>query len=227
MPDTLITNLTSGNPAQSGDELVINRGGADRKITAGSIAALASAGPVQLPIITNRYYHPIGFTGQGANVTTDEYEDTLFAVPIVFGSDVTLTRIGISCAMEEAGISAVLGIYPSGANGFPDAQNPIDTVTVDLSTAGDKEGVVSVPCTAGEIYWLAGMIEASAVATVIQGGNTDAVSSMRFYGSDGAIGQTIDIIFAVRSYDGTLPSPFGASTLFAGLNPPVIWVRVV
>src|SRR6185369_1029277 len=42
MPNTKITNLTAGNPAQSGDEIPINRGGLDRKITAGSIAALAS-----------------------------------------------------------------------------------------------------------------------------------------------------------------------------------------
>jgi hypothetical protein len=44
MADTKITDLTTGNPAESGDEIPINRGGLDRKITAGSIAALATAG---------------------------------------------------------------------------------------------------------------------------------------------------------------------------------------
>jgi hypothetical protein len=42
MADAKITDLTTGNPAQSGDELPINRAGADRKVTAGSIAALAT-----------------------------------------------------------------------------------------------------------------------------------------------------------------------------------------
>lgn len=44
MADSLITNLTAGNPAQSGDELVANRSGSDVKLTAGSIAALSAPG---------------------------------------------------------------------------------------------------------------------------------------------------------------------------------------
>lgn len=41
MADTKISALASGNPAQSGDELPIARSGANYKVTAGSIAALA------------------------------------------------------------------------------------------------------------------------------------------------------------------------------------------
>jgi len=40
MADSKISALTSGNPAQSGDEIPIARGGANYKITAGSIALL-------------------------------------------------------------------------------------------------------------------------------------------------------------------------------------------
>lgn len=40
MANTKISALTSGNPAQSGDEIPIARSGANYKITAGSIAAL-------------------------------------------------------------------------------------------------------------------------------------------------------------------------------------------
>jgi hypothetical protein len=40
MADSKISALTSGNPAQSGDEIPIARGGANYKITAGSIASL-------------------------------------------------------------------------------------------------------------------------------------------------------------------------------------------
>jgi len=42
MPNSKITDLTAGDPAQSGDELPINRGGLDRKLTAGSIATLGN-----------------------------------------------------------------------------------------------------------------------------------------------------------------------------------------
>jgi hypothetical protein len=42
MADSKITDLTTGNPAQSGDEIPINRGGLDRKVTAASIAALTT-----------------------------------------------------------------------------------------------------------------------------------------------------------------------------------------
>jgi hypothetical protein len=36
MPNSLITNLIDGSPVQAGDELVINRGGLDRKLIVGS-----------------------------------------------------------------------------------------------------------------------------------------------------------------------------------------------
>jgi hypothetical protein len=44
MANLKISQLTSGNPAQSGDQIPINRGGANFSITASSIAALASGG---------------------------------------------------------------------------------------------------------------------------------------------------------------------------------------
>ena len=49
MADSKISALTSGNPAQSGDEIPIARGGANYKITAGSIASLSGNGDVVGP----------------------------------------------------------------------------------------------------------------------------------------------------------------------------------
>lgn len=46
MPNTKISGLTAGNPAQSGDEIPIARAGANFKVTAASIAALSPAGTV-------------------------------------------------------------------------------------------------------------------------------------------------------------------------------------
>ena len=45
MADTKISALTSGDPAQSGDEIPIARSGANYKVTAGSVAALATPPP--------------------------------------------------------------------------------------------------------------------------------------------------------------------------------------
>lgn len=40
MPDLKISQLTNGNPAQTNDQIPINRGGVNFSITAGSISAL-------------------------------------------------------------------------------------------------------------------------------------------------------------------------------------------
>lgn len=42
MANTKITDLAAGDPAQSTDEIPVNRGGVDKKITAGSIVALTT-----------------------------------------------------------------------------------------------------------------------------------------------------------------------------------------
>jgi hypothetical protein len=51
MANSKISALTSGNPAQSGDEIPIARGGANYKITAGSIASLSGNGDVVGPAL--------------------------------------------------------------------------------------------------------------------------------------------------------------------------------
>lgn len=45
MADLTIDQLTAGNPAQSGDELPIQRGGSNFKVTAGSIVSLMGSSP--------------------------------------------------------------------------------------------------------------------------------------------------------------------------------------
>jgi len=59
MADVKISGLTSGNPAQSGDEIPIARSGANYKVTAGSIAALAGGG-------TTTYAATFDNSGSGA-----------------------------------------------------------------------------------------------------------------------------------------------------------------
>lgn len=56
MPSQKISQMTSGNPAQSGDIIPIDRSGSNLSITAGSIAALASSGVMS--------GHPFAYAGQ-------------------------------------------------------------------------------------------------------------------------------------------------------------------
>lgn len=54
MADLKISQLSDGDPAQSGDQVPVNRGGSNFRITAGSIADLADAGaPTDAPYITS------------------------------------------------------------------------------------------------------------------------------------------------------------------------------
>jgi len=66
MADTKISALTSGNPAQSTDEIPIARSGANFKITAGSVAALAVAGST-----TQLQYNNAGSFGGISGVTSN------------------------------------------------------------------------------------------------------------------------------------------------------------
>ncbi|NDG33440.1 hypothetical protein EB118_25720, partial [bacterium] len=69
MADTKISALTSGNPAQSGDEIPIARSGANYKITAGSIASLSSTPPGGSN--TQVQFNNSGAFGGSANLTWD------------------------------------------------------------------------------------------------------------------------------------------------------------
>jgi hypothetical protein len=75
MADTKISALTSGNPAQSGDEIPIARSGANYKITAGSIASLG--GDVDGPASSTdnavaRFDSTTGKLIQNSGVTIDD-----------------------------------------------------------------------------------------------------------------------------------------------------------
>lgn len=71
--DTKISALTSGNPAQAGDEIPINRSGVNFKVTATSIAALAGAvtvGGANVWTNTNSFNSNVYFGGTTAAFPT-------------------------------------------------------------------------------------------------------------------------------------------------------------
>ena len=53
MPDLKMSQLTNGNPAQTNDQIPINRGGVNFSITAGSIAALPSSSSATTQVLFN------------------------------------------------------------------------------------------------------------------------------------------------------------------------------
>jgi hypothetical protein len=223
MPDTLITDLTSGNPAQSGDELVINRGGADRKVTAGSIAALASGGlPLQLPIRDGRYYAPLTMRITDSPTTTDTFNGLIVAVPFIASEAKTWNRIGINCVDGSAGIGVRIGIYSSAANGLPDALL-VDSGELDFSSSGNKEATISQALSANTLYWLALVAESSAVATFLNF-STGADEALLFYGASDGSGASASEVRGTQAY-GALPATFPAATITDSSTPPYIWLR--
>lgn len=228
MPDTLITNLTDGNPAQSGDEIPINRGGLDRKITAGSIAALASGGglPLQLPIQSGRYYSAItvGTISASTVLGVADYGNTMFAIPFVCSETKTWTEIGISCATTEAGVTIRLGIYSSGSDGLPDAR-AVDAGEIELSTADVLPITISQSLTANTRYWLVALFESGALGEVLgyTGSQISSLSHFMFGASGGFSFAGVAGVLKAQAY-GALPASFGAIDDYDSLMP-YIWLR--
>jgi hypothetical protein len=222
MADTKISALTDGNPAQSDDQIPVNRGGVNRRITAGSIAALASGLPLQLPIIADRYYYGLGSETGAGSEAADTWDGLVVAVPFIAGSSDTLTRIGINVAAAQAGVTAWLGIYSSGADGLPDS--PIDSTEVSLAATGNVEGTISAAVTQGQRYWMACAVEADGTAELQVDTIIPAISFL-VYGTDENMG-TVSCVTASHIF-GDLPDPFGTVTYETSDSPPFMWVRKV
>jgi hypothetical protein len=222
MPDTLITNLTSGNPAQSGDELVINRGGADRKVTAGSIAALASGGglPLQLPIQDGAYYSSPG-DELGSFSLGDWGPDYLFAIPVIFGEARTWTKIGINCTSENAGDVMRLGIYADNGGTPVGGALVLDAGEVDLSTTGEKEKDISQALAGFEYVWLAGLLNGS--TALITGINNSTLWSW-VGGRTSPTGRATFELGFIQAY-GALPATFPSADDGSASIKPYIWLR--
>jgi hypothetical protein len=131
MANSKISALTDGNPAQSGDEIPIARGGANYKITAGSIASLNGTVVVQEDVGTAANEIPLNqYLGANAYVDTE-------TPALNIGTGIT-TGTGTICK-ANGGLSG--GIYRM-------------TILIDLTglnsggTAGDIIGVngTALPC---------------------------------------------------------------------------------
>lgn len=91
MANTKISALTSGNPAQSGDVIPIDRAGTNFSITAGSIAALTSSLPNNPSAISTKTAPYTAQQTDGTILCNGSVSSTITNVVETSGSVVTLT----------------------------------------------------------------------------------------------------------------------------------------
>lgn len=220
MVDTKISALTDGDPALSTDEIPAARAGGNVKLTAGSIAGLASPSDFQSSIVTGYYYTYKGLETSAAGSLA---ADTLYAIPIWFSSTETWTRIGIDVFFADAGKSARLGIYNNSASNRPGTLL-VDAGTVSVAVAAAVEATISQSLAANTLYWLA-IVTDTATAQFRQG-SLDVGANTWVYGVDDPLQFNDGISFGVAHAFGALPDPFGTVDTTVG-KMPLIWLRKV
>lgn len=240
MPDLKISQLTAGDPAQGTDELPAARAGANVKLTAQSIADLASGGtPVpsdfQPAIVTNKYYHSklIGnFNGAAPQA------DQLVAYPIWFSHTETWTRIGteIFTGSGSSTEKIRLGIY-SDSGGYPGARL-LDSGELSLQNSGEISATISQSLSANTVYWLVQNTNDTSGITSVSGDGS------QMFANDYPLGSWLFGNNPALDYDGApkcyyrtlaygaLPDPFGTpdgiiSNAPSSSGMAAIWLRKV
>jgi hypothetical protein len=167
MADTKISALTSGNPAQSGDEIPIARTGANYKITAGSIAALASVSPAGSD--TYVQFNDAGSFGADAGLAYNKTTNTLSTERVNLGTAGAATGI----LTLSGSTSGTVTLQPAAAAG---------TYTLTLPTSDGNSGEVLTTDGSGVLSWAASA-----------GGSPGGSSGQLQYNNAGAFGGTSGI----------------------------------
>ena len=199
--------------------------GAGLSMVAGVLTAVGGSGgglPLQLPIQDGRYYVSHLGTRQMFGNTLGAWADVLVAAPFVAIEAKTWTEIGIHCDNGNAGISARLGIYASGADGLPDALI-LDAGEVDLSTSGNKTITISQALDANTIYWLVCCVQNDATARILWTDTTNTLALL-FSGLSSATQFPSGCVVGAHAY-GALPSAFPSPAITDDYVPIYIWLR--
>jgi len=240
MADLKISQLTDGDPALATDEIPAARAGANVKLTAQSIADLASATAIpsdfQPAIVTGNYYTssvavPVGY--DSASISGDEI--SLFAFPFWTSHDETWTRMVISVITGTANAADVLrvGVWGNGTDNLPGAL-VVDAGELSLGSSGEVSATISEALTKNTVYWVGGIwtTAASAIAELACLVNTGSRSIASVLGTQSAAASYVDgndggVISYYRSIAyGTLPDPFGTPDGLMS-KTPAIWLRKV
>lgn len=141
----------------------------------------------------------------------------LYYFPFYNPAQNTWTRIGINVTTGAAG-NARLGVY-NNVNGIPSGAPLLDAGTVDVSTTGEKEVVISLALAPGW-YWLAVVSDVTPTLTAEQINGATLLCNV---GSITGAGAAVVYIYQSHTY-AALPTPSGIVAL-AATNPPRIWMR--
>lgn len=135
MADVKISALTSGNPAQSGDEIPIARSGANYKVTAASIAALGGGGGTTTNALTMNNSGSgaaSGTTFNGSAAQTISYNT--IGAPSITGTNATGTwpidvtgSAGTAAAVSGGGANRLVYQTGSSTTSFVTAPTVTDT----------------------------------------------------------------------------------------------------
>jgi len=104
MPNTKISALTLGNPAQGTDEVPIARAGANFKVTAASIAALSPAGTVT----------SVGLSGGTTGITVSGTNPITSSGTLTLGGTLALANGGTGQTTKAAAFNALSPVTSTG-----------------------------------------------------------------------------------------------------------------
>lgn len=151
------------------------------------------------------------FRATGNQTTGVTVASRMYFTPIDVGKSFTMDRIGCGITLGAASSVIRLGIYRSGANGFPDALL-LDAGTVDSSTTGNKELTISQAVPAGR-FWLAAVAQGGTpTCNVVTTATSGRMGFMQSFGSgvgpsgiSGLIGTNFNIFYQ-SGVSGALPA---------------------
>lgn len=221
MPDLKISQLTSGNPALTGDLLPIDRSGANFAVTAASIAALA-AGPsfsgsgsfMFGPGITDL---DSVFNNLGASVPLSEAAGVITANKVVvyifqLTAARTISKVTTVCGSSNGGVTATFGIYSFAGNKVLDSGN----FTCLASSGVQSNSITPVTLQPG-VYWHA-QATTSTNAPVFFGTKVASGGSIPSVLSSWILNATRAATAANPLSGGVLPATLGVLTPFTPTN---------
>lgn len=212
--------------------------GADRVDV--TVAASGGGGgglPLQAAPVSGRYYFSSLVATVDQTTNTEDFADTMIAIPFVASFAATWTEIGVRSPGAGSDADARLGIYASGADGLPDALiQDAGAVTIPGAAGGNGSGAISQSLDANTLYWL--VILADSAECPVSGFNNNDLgsggfnslwSALMFFGSDTAdplVGYTAyaNAVHKAQTY-GALPSTFGTPDGYHTGVAPSIWLR--
>jgi len=167
---------------------------------------------------TGEYFRPPPYFDNGTLLLV---ADRIFAHPFILPRGMTFDRMAISVTIEDAGKSAVLGLYNEGANLYPGTLL-VKAGEVSVNGVAIVAATFSQALSKGVVYWL---------ALSSEGGPTvrNSFAQVPLMGIQTAVFQGRNQVWrATHVYDSDLPDPFpGGGSLVASSSAPGVAMRLL